>query len=58
MTDVRSYRLSSMEEPTDEQLQALMRQVGEAARESSRQAQQVMDRKLQEVWNTWAQENA
>lgn len=32
---LRSYRLSSLEEPTDEMLQAIMEKVAEAARRSS-----------------------
>ena len=30
--ELRSYRLTSMEEPTDEMLQAIMKQVAESAR--------------------------
>ena len=36
---LRSYRLTSMEEPTDEMLQAIMEQVAESARESSRRVE-------------------
>lgn len=35
---LRSYRLTSMEEPTDEMLHAIMEKVAEAARESTRKA--------------------
>ncbi|MCS2442071.1 hypothetical protein NXX09_16765 [Bacteroides uniformis] len=35
---LNTYRLSSLEDPTDEQLHALMEQVAVAARESSRKA--------------------
>jgi len=38
MDETKSYRLNSMDEPTDERLEALMVQVGEDARESSRRA--------------------
>ncbi|SHH53887.1 hypothetical protein SAMN05720766_11466, partial [Fibrobacter sp. UWH9] len=33
--ELKKYRLSSMEEPSDEMLEALMEKVGAAARESS-----------------------
>lgn len=36
---LRSYRLSSLEEPTDEMLHAIMEKVAEAARESSAKAE-------------------
>lgn len=41
MTDeeLRSYRLTSTEEPSDEMLQAIMDKVGEAARASSARAE-------------------
>jgi len=39
MDELKSYSLTSTEEPTDEQLEAVMLQVGERARESSRKAQ-------------------
>ena len=32
---LRSYRLTSLEEPTDEMLQAIMEKVAESARQSS-----------------------
>ena len=35
---LNTYRLTSLEEPTEEQLHALMEQVAIAARESSRRA--------------------
>lgn len=37
---LNTYRLSSLEDPTDEQLHALMEQVAVAARESSRKAKE------------------
>ena len=40
MTEVqKKYRLTSMEEPTDEMLQALMEDVAKAAKESSAKAE-------------------
>lgn len=47
--ELHSYRLSSMEEPTDEQLYALMEQVGEAARESSRRVAAIHQQRLAEI---------
>jgi len=45
--ELRSYRLTSMEEPTDKMLHAIMEQVAESARESSKRAdafkQQMME---------------
>lgn len=45
---LHSYRLTSMEEPTDEMLQAIMEQVAESARESSKRVEafkrQMMER--------------
>jgi len=49
MNELKSYRLNSMEEPTDEQLEALMAQVGEDARESSRRAQAELERRMAEL---------
>ena len=45
---LNTYRLSSLEDPTDEQLHALMEQVA-AARESSRKAKRELERRMQEV---------
>lgn len=36
---LRSYRLTSMEEPTDEMLYAIMEKVAESARDSTRRAE-------------------
>ena len=44
-----TYRLSSLEDPTDEQLYALMEQVAIAARESSLRAEMELKRRMQEV---------
>lgn len=47
--ELHSYRLSSMEDPTDEQLFALMEQVGEAIRESSRRVAAIHNQRLYEI---------
>ena len=50
MTEVhKKYRLTSMEEPTDEMLQALMEDVAKAARESSAKAEAEKQRRFSEV---------
>lgn len=46
---LNTYRLPSLEEPTEEQLHALMEQVVIAARESSRRAKIEMERRMQEI---------
>lgn len=53
--ELNTYRLNSKEEPTDEQLYKLMAQVGEMARESSRNAREELKRRLQEVAKKIAQ---
>ena len=45
----KKYRLTSMEEPTDEMLQALMEDVAKAARESSAKAEAEKQRRFSEV---------
>ena len=45
----KKYRLTSMEEPTDEMLQALMEDVAKAARESSARAEAEKQRRFAEV---------
>ena len=45
----KKYRLTSMEEPTDEMLQALMEDVEKAARESSARAEAEKQRGFSEV---------
>lgn len=47
--ELRSYRLTSMEEPSDEMLHAIMEQVAEAARESTKRAEAAMRRMLEET---------
>ena len=46
---LNTYRLTSLEAPTEEQLHALMEQVAIAARESSRRAKIEMERRMQEI---------
>lgn len=53
--ELKKYRLSSMEEPSDEMLEALMEKVGAAARESSRKAEEAMNRMHAEVASNIAQ---
>ena len=45
----KKYRLTSMEEPTDEMLKALMEEVAKAARESSARAETEKQRRFSEV---------
>lgn len=47
--DIRNYRLTSMEEPTDEMLHELMRQVAESARQSTINANKVLQEKFEET---------
>lgn len=46
---LKDYRLNSMEEPTDEQLHALMEKVAEDARRQSANAKKVLERMIQET---------
>ena len=46
---IDTYKLTSMEEPTDEVLQALMEKVAQAARESNAKAEAEKRRRLQSV---------
>lgn len=46
---LRSYRLTSMEEPTDEMLHALMEKAADAARESSMRAREFHRKRLAEI---------
>ena len=48
-TGLREYRLNSVAEPTDEQLQALMEKVGEEARRQSANAKAALGRMMQET---------
>lgn len=45
----KPYRLNSLEEPTDEQLNELMDQVGVAIRESCKRVAEEKERRMQEV---------
>lgn len=49
MNNEKTYHLTSIEDPTDEQLQSVMNRVGERARESSRKAQVELDRRMDDV---------
>ena len=50
MTEVhKKYRLTSMEEPTDEMLQDLMEDVAKAARESTAKAEAEKQRRFSEI---------
>lgn len=46
---LKDYRLNSMEEPTDEQLNALMKKVAEDARKQSVNAKKALERMMQET---------
>lgn len=46
---LRSYRLTSMEEPTDEMLHAIMERVAIAARKSTERAEEAKRRMLAET---------
>jgi len=54
----KKYRLTSMEEPTDEMLQDLMKDVAAAARESSARAEAEKRRRLKEVAQKIAENRA
>ena len=47
--ELRSYRLTSMEEPTDEMLQAIMEQVAESARRSTAKFQAELHRRFEAI---------
>lgn len=49
--ELQSYRLSSLEEPTDEMLQAIMEQVAESARQSSAHAKAEIRRRFDLIRN-------
>ena len=49
-TQLKSYRLTSMEEPTDEMLHAIMEKVAEAARKSTARAEDAKRRMLAETF--------
>lgn len=47
--DIKDYRLSSMDEPSDEFLHEIMEQVAESARQSSANANRVLQQKMEET---------
>lgn len=47
--ELNSYRLSSHDEPSDEQLKSIMDEVGEEARESSARVRLELDRRMQQL---------
>lgn len=47
--ELRSYRLTSMEEPTDEMLEAIMKGVEEQAKRTTQNAQKELDRRFEEL---------
>lgn len=46
---LRSYRLTSMEEPSDEMLQAIMEQVADSARRSTAKFQAELHRRFEAI---------
>ena len=52
----KPFRLSSLDDPTDEQLNYIMEQVAISARESSRKANENLQKRLQEVKRIIAEE--
>ena len=46
--ELKSYRLNSMEEPTDEMLEAIMLGVQETARKTTAKAKAELDRRFEE----------
>ena len=55
MDTMKSFRLSSLDDPTDEQLQAIMEQVAEEARESSMRVAEEQKCRLQKLADEVAQ---
>lgn len=49
--ELQSYRLSSLEEPTDEMLYAIMEKVAESARQSSAKVREMIFRRLEQIKN-------
>ena len=47
--ELRSYRLSSLEDPTDEMLHAIMEQVAEVARRSSANAEAIHQQRMDQL---------
>ena len=49
--NIKKYRLTAMEEPSDAMLHELMRQVACSAQQSSANAKKVLENKMQETIN-------
>lgn len=49
MQAVNDYRLNSLDEPTDEQLQVIMEGVAEEARRSSQRVEELHQQRLEDV---------
>ena len=49
--ELRTYRLSSLQDPTDDMLHAIMEQVGESARRSSAQFKAELHRRFELIRN-------
>lgn len=49
--ELQSYRLSSLEDPTDEMLLAIMEQVAESAMKSSAKVREEIFRRLEQIRN-------
>ena len=47
--ELQSYRLSSLEDPTDEMLHAIMEQVAESARQSGTKVREEIYRRLEQI---------
>ena len=47
--ELRSYRLTSMEEPSDDMLHAIMEQVAESARRSTAKFQAELHRRFEQI---------
>ena len=50
--ELRSYRFSSLEDPTDEMLQAIMEKVGESIRQSTMLFQAELHRRFEQIRNS------
>lgn len=49
--ELQTYRLSSLEDPTDEMLHAIMEKVAETARQSSAKVREEIYRRLEQIKN-------
>lgn len=50
LEEMNSYRLTSMEEPSDEHLAWIMREVAEEARESNRRAHELVQARIETAY--------